>query len=819
MLKNYFKVAVRILWKNRVISSINIIGLSISVALCLLLFFYIRYERSFDGFHTKKDRLFRLEATQRYEIKEEEGTKRGWLKKLTGGEETNNSVVFPFVIAEELQAAFPEVKSITRMAGMSLNDEAWKTVVEANDKVFKETDILDVDANFFENFSFPLLKGNPATVLEDINSMVLSGSVALKYFGSRDPIGQRVVLDNDTTQQFIVTGIAADAPANSGIRYSMVYNIRSRPDYTDRISSRLNTWSHQYIIELATGVDAARFQHKLNSWMRQKYGQELRFDKPERVREYQWLLRPLQQCHYSSKGWGHYTNSRVLYLLTCLSLLILVLASVNYILLTIAGAIGRIKEVGMRKLMGAGRKRVVFQLWMETLLVVLLCMVSGLFFARLGLPLFNRLLDVQISFSMITFKEILIAGVSLAVLLSLLAGCYPAAAISATKAVTVVKSGHTYKINPRFSNPLIVFQFFICFVLVIAIIVISTQMRYISRRDLGFNKEQVLLIKNEAMGKDLSSIRNRLFNYARTQPQVVAMSGIGGDLKGSYNYNRFKLNGAQQWYSQIRVDYDYFKLLNIPLTMGRVFSADRISDTVKKARACVINESFYKLLGPGNVKLGEYNETIRATVIGVCKDYNFESLTKPIGPQQHVLTDSYENYFMFKVRGVELGKTIDGFRKEWSTLTHDYPFEFTFLDASLGEMYKTDMRWQQIISVAAFFAVSIACLGLLGFSLLSMLNRSKEIGIRKVLGATIKDISVLLTRKIVLLIFIGLIIAGPFSWLVMNEWLREFAYRVQISWWMYLFAGALVIVLALLTVSVQTLKTAVTNPVKSLRNE
>lgn len=805
------------LWKNKVVSTINIVGLSISVALCLLLFFYIRFEESFDGFHEKKDRLFRLEATQLYKSLNQQKPKEGLLKKLTAGDEANNSVTFPFVIAQELQAAFPEIKSITRMAGVETNDDAWKTVVKANDKAFKETGILDVDANFFENFSFALLKGHAATVLEGLNSIVLSKSTASKYFGSRDPIGQKVVIDNDTTQQFVVTGIVEDAPANSGIRYSMLYNIKSRPDYAERISSRFNTWSHEYILELTKGTAPAQFQQKLNSWMKQKYREEIQFDKPDKIKGYQWLLRPLQQCHYSPKGWGHYTNSRVLYLLTCLFLLILILASVNYILLTISGAMSRVREVGMRKIMGAGRPGLILQLWMETLLIVVLCIVTGLLLATLVLPVFNQLLNTHISFSLIPVKEIFIAGVILSIALSVLAGLYPAAAISATKATAVMKSGTTFKVKPRFSNPLVVVQFSICFILVIAIIVISAQMRYLSRMNLGFNKEQVLLVKNEAMGDQLKTIRGRIFNYARTQPQVVAMSGIGGDLKGAYNHNAFKLNGEQQWYSQIRVDYDYFKLLNIPLITGRAFSADIASDTIKKARACVINESFYKLLGPGNVRLGEYNETIRATIIGICKDYNFESLTKPIGPQQHVLADYYENSFMFKVRGEELSKTIEGFRKEWNSITNNYPFEFTFLDDSINEMYKADVRWQKIISVAGVFAVGIACMGLFGFSLLSALNRTKEVGIRKVLGATVMDISVLLTKKIVFLIVIGLLIAGPVSWVVMNEWLQEFAYRVHIGWWMYVLAGSAVIGLALLTVSLQTIKTAISNPVESLR--
>lgn len=815
MFKTYFKIAFRTLWKNKIVSSINIIGLSISIALSLLLFFYVRHEQSVDSFHSKKDHLFRLEATSLF-ARSDEPKERNFFQQLSGINTEKNQVVFPMVIAQDILSVFPEVKSITRMSGNS--EDGYDKIVKAGDKVFKESHILDADDNFFQNFSFPLLWGNAKTALQGNNSVVITNTMAQKLFGNKNAVGKTLIIDGDSSRLYTITGVAKDVPANSGIRFNMVRSVTAAPDYQDRIKNRFNTSSHEYILELQDGVNTSVFKVKLNNWMRGYYQDALLNADPEKVKNYQWILRPLDECHYEANSWGHYTNPKVLNLLFSLFLLILLLACVNYILLAVSNVVSRIKEMGLRKIIGAGRWNLIMQSWFETLLTTVICTVVALLLAYTSLPVFNGMVNTQISFDIIPSKEILLAGIGLSLIISIIAGFYPAFVVSGTKPVAVLKSGSTFKINPRFSNPLVILQFSICIILVVSIIVVGAQMRHISRKDLGFDKEQILLIKSEAMGDKRKMIRERLFNYANAQPYILGMSGIGGSLTGSYNYNGFKLHGEQKWYSQIRVDYDYFKLLNIPVIEGRDFSKNINSDTIKKARACVVNETFFKLLGP-DAKIGAYNDIIRSTIIGVSKDYNFETLTKEIGPQQHILTDFYENYFMFKVKGGEMNRTIEGFRKEWKNITNEYPFDFTFLDDSLMEMYTADLRWQKIINTAGVFAVFIACLGLFGFSLLSVANRAKEVGIRKVLGATIADISILLSRKMVGLIAVSLAIATPISWFLLNEWLQEFAYRINISWWMFLVAGLLVTTTAIITISFQTVKAALANPVRSLRAE
>ncbi|HLK26929.1 MAG TPA: FtsX-like permease family protein, partial [Puia sp.] len=309
---------------------------------------------------------------------------------------------------------------------------------------------------------------------------------------------------------------------------------------------------------------------------------------------------------------------------------------------------------------------------------------------------------------------------------------------------------------------------------------------------------------------------DRLQDFANTQPYITQFSGMNGGLNGSYNTNGFMLNGEQKWRKELTVDYNYFEMLGLKFVQGRPFSK-AFADTSKKIRPTIVNETLFKMLGK-NAKLGEYCEPINATIIGVVKDYHFETLSKKIEPEEHRLASGYEMYFMFKIKAGQTQQAIAKIEKEWKNIT-DYPFEYTFLDQTIAKMYDADMRWQKTIQASCFFAIFIACMGLFGLSAINAINRTKEVGIRKVLGASVKEIVVTLSSNFLIMVAISIAIATPFAWWLMNKWLEDFAYRIHISWWMFAIVGATALIIAFVAVSFQSIKAAMANPVKSLRSE
>jgi putative ABC transport system permease protein len=352
----------------------------------------------------------------------------------------------------------------------------------------------------------------------------------------------------------------------------------------------------------------------------------------------------------------------------------------------------------------------------------------------------------------------------------------------------------------------------------ISAFIITRQMRFINNKDLGFDKEQVLIVSNPVWNMDFTKhAREQLGNFARSQPYISYFSGMNGGLNGANNMNGFKLNGEQKWRKQLSVDYDYFEMLGIHFLQGRSFSRTFSTDSSRKKRPAVINESLLTLLGD-KAKVGEYCEPIDATIIGVVQDYNFETLSKKIEPEEHVLGLNYESSFMFKIKAGQIPTAISGIGKEWKSFTN-YPFEYTFLDDTINKMYESDKRWEKTIQFSCFFAIFIACMGLFGLSAINAINRTKEIGIRKVLGASVRNIAVTLSSGFMKMVIIAIIIATPLSYWIMSKWLDDFAYRIDLSWWMFVVVGAIAFIIALATTSFQTIKAAVVNPVESLRAE
>jgi putative ABC transport system permease protein len=558
----------------------------------------------------------------------------------------------------------------------------------------------------------------------------------------------------------------------------------------------------------------------LDAWSQSYFAEELAQFKNVNPKNFHLNLRPLAECHYNVSGrWGHFTNAKNLYQLGCLVIVILLIASLNYVLLAVSNAASRSQEIGVRKVLGANRRAIVFQYWVETQIVVGLALLCGLLLAWPAVPLFDRLMDTQMQTGLLGWKEIVLSVLAIGLLMGVIAGYYPALLISRMKPTSIIKSFRTFRVNPKFSRFLVVLQYTGCVVLMMAAFVVNRQMHYVSNKDLGFDKEQVLMVKNPTWDFDFSQrLHARLENLALTLPSVSGFSAMNGGLIGAYNRNGFTLHGEQQWLNQMTVDYQYFEMLGLPFVQGRPFSKAYAEDSSRSVRPCVVNESLFRLLGP-EARIGVYNEAIRGKIIGVVRDYHYASLSQKIEPEMHVLGKQYFQYFLFKVRPGTMQGTIEKIRQGWKEIGQNYPFEYDFLDQTISHMYEPEIRWQQIVLASCYFALFIACLGLFGLSSINAVNRTKEIGIRKVLGASVRDVVSSLSSNFVVLVVLSIVIAIPLAWWMMNNWLEDFAYRIIIEWWMFALVGLSALLIAFLAVSLQAVKAALANPVDSLRTE
>jgi putative ABC transport system permease protein len=806
MFTNYLKIAWRNLVRHPMLSSINLVGLSVSVAFSVLLFFHIRYEQSFDRFHAKKDQLYRLEMSDFGN--DDPGSQRRQLE-------------FPLIVGRDMKSRFPEVKDVIVFKDQSIH--MGGQLVRADNQVYKEKGVYYADSSFFAGLSFPLLKGDRRTVLDLPGNVVLSASTARKYFGGLDAVGRTIQLVTDSNRLFRVAGIVQDAPDNSSIQYTMIFPLTADPRYMANLSERFNQMEYLTVVELSPGVNKAAFEEKLNGWMRSYFlpdiaqGYQL---KPAAVKSFRWFVRPLAEGHFNlSFPWGHFTDVQSIYQLACIVVIILLLASLNYILITVSNAAARSQEVGVRKVMGAGRGSVIFQFWVETQLIVLFAVGVGIVLALAGVPFLKTVIGSRVGYADISWREVLVAALALALGLGLLAGYYPAMLISRLKPVSVIKSHSAFRIRPRFSRILVVVQFACCVVLMMSALVIDRQMDYINHKDLGFDKDQVLMVHDPGFDPAVArQVKNRLDLYARTQPSILSFSGMIGGLSGEANTNGFSLDGKLQSMKVLTVDYNYFDLLGLKVIKGRVFSPAYPTDTMRKTRTIVVNESLWKLLG-SHAKLGVFDDSLYGTIIGVVKDYHIESLSLPVQPMEHRLSTSHASDFLFKVRAGEIQPTIAAIQKEWREITSNYPFEYTFLDESIAQMYAADMRWRKAVEISCAFAILIACLGLFGLSAITAANRTKEIGIRKVLGATLADLAATLSLGFLGMIGIAFAIAAPVAGWLMNRWLQGYAARIGIGWWMYALVGLAALMVAAATIGMQVWKAVRRNPVEALRTE
>jgi len=833
MNKINLKLAFRNIVRNKLYTAINIIGLSVASAFCILVYLYVKNERSFDNFHHDQAQLYRLEETDFWGSLGRDKPKKSFFSFLMKDAEQENMIATPPILAVDLKRNFPEIQDAVRLSGMG------NEVVRIGDQNFseKEDNLTYADSDFFSVFNFPLKIGNPATALAERGKIVISERLAKKYFGNANPIGKVITFPNDNNLLYTVGAVCKNFPANSSFQYDMVIPIKSDPNYEDGLKNGVNSFSEPLILKLRKGTNAAAFEQKLDVFAKTYFKpliESFRKEGPkDKVADMHIYLRPFAEAHYNqSQGWGHYTDIKNIYQLVSLSVIIMLIACLNYILLTLTNAISRSQDVGVRKTIGAGRRQIVLQYYTETQLLAFIGVIVGFIIAATCLPFFSSLTGSTLALSNFSLADITLMLFVLSIILGLLAGIYPALAMSGLKPLNIMRGFSAYRISPVLSKSLVVLQFTICVILVISAMVINKQMHYINQTSMGFNKDEVVVVENpyEWDRKKVNALKETLYNYAATEPAIADITSTSFSF-GGYNNNGYSINGKTVFLQALNVDFNYFSFNKIPIVMGRAFSKDIVSDsarivltaaqTGKGTRArhnIVINETLYNLLG--KPQLNVMNDKMGGVIIGVCKDYHTEDLTKKIVPVYHTVNGNAIGYYWIKIRaGESIPAAMARIHDNWNKLTGNLPFNYTFMDEDVAKSYDAYLRWMTTITTSCILAIIIACLGLFGLSGLTTINRTKEIGIRKVLGASISNLFLLLNRGTLYLAAGSFIIAAPIAFYLVNQWLDNFAYRITPDWELFAGAGLIAMATAVIAVSYHTISAAVANPVKSLRSE
>ncbi|MBI2731621.1 MAG: ABC transporter permease [Sphingobacteriales bacterium] len=792
MIKNYFKIAVRNLLRHKAFSFINITGLSFGLTCCLLLSMYLVHELSFDKFHSKANRVVRV--IMDYKIGD------------AGNKENFTSTkVFP-----EFKRRFPEVESGVRMTGS-------ERLVKYNDKIFIEKNFLFADSTFFHVFDFKLLSGTKDDVLKAPKMVVVSKSVAKKYFDDANPVGKTLLLGSKQ-DPYLVTGVIEDCPANSQIQYSMVASISSfGPLQEERYSDANYT---TYLL-MNSSASLKPLQQKINALMKENNAND--------EFKVNFELEPFSQIHLHSPYDAFVPNRNMayIYIISGVALLILIIACFTYINLSTARSTERAKEVGIRKVSGAYRLQLFWQFISESAVLATLAVLLSFGLMYLLLPSFNQLAGTVLKYQSI-FNPVMLAVVFVFInVIALLAGSYPAMLLSGFPPIKVLKgSFKNTGSGTLLRKGLIVFQFAISAFLIIATFIIKEQLQLIQNKKLGYSRDNVLIL-------DMDTKLNEKSDLVKTEllalPNIKTVSKAYESpvkINGGYNMSGTDLSKSIAVTAN-PVDEDYVDATGLELIAGNKMTKQDVLDASKDDYTkCyyhfILNESAANALGwKPEEAIGKkmfLDESRPGEVRGVIKDFHFASLHSPIQPLV-LFPQRWANILLVKTDGNNIAATITAVEKKWKSLAPHRPFSYRFMDDDYQKLYEAEMRTGKIFNVFAALAIVLACLGLFGLSAYAARQRIKEIGVRKVLGASVPQITVLLSSGFVKLVALAFIIATPVAWFSMHKWLQQFSYRADINWWIFIAAGVLSVLIAVVTVSFQFIKAAVRNPVKSLKTE
>jgi putative ABC transport system permease protein len=813
MLKTHLKLALRSLSKRKGYSLLNILGLAIGITCCLLIFQYVAFEKSYDSFHKNAGQVVRLRLD-------------AWQK---GKLAWQSATVYP-AIAPAMKQDFPEVESYCRLI-----DANFLLSNEANHSKIKETKGYYADPAALDILGIQVTKGNPAKALDGPGKIMLSESTARKYFGNEDPIGKRLTVKDGDRSSLEVTGVFRDYPGNSHlvlhhlISYATLDQQISQGGDSTRPAETSWGWYDFYAyVQLKPGVSWQQLQTKLTAFCDRHMNNDERAKKNNN-KDYVFLI-PLTDIHlYSNFNQEAEVNGngKAVGFLFLIAFLIIVIAWINYTNLATARSLERAKEVGVRKVLGAARRDLVLQFLAESFLLNFLSFLLALVAAFLLTPSFNALVGSADTASFTLPLDYSLAFLGLFLAGTLLSGLYPAMVLSGYHPITVLKG--LFKNSSSgliLRKGLIIGQFAVSVILIAGTILVYQQVQYMRQQQLGANINQTLVIEGpgsmqDSLYKDiLQPFKADLLQQSAIKNVTASSNVMGQEITWTQSVRRVGDDSRTPvTLFHLAVDYDFLPSYDMKLAAGRNFSKTFRTDN----KAVLINEQAIDLLGFKNAadaingKLRRGHDTL--TIVGVIANYHQQGLQKSISPMIILLRPEIRGYYSAKIATTQVQETIAAAEKSWNRYFPDDPFSYFFLDQSFNEQYKADTRFGQVFGIFATLAILIACFGLLGLSAYNVLQRTKEIGIRKVLGASVQSLIVLLSKEFMFLICISLFIAIPLTWWVMNNWLQDFAYRISIQWWVFVAAGALAILIALTTVGYQALKAALSNPVKSLRTE
>jgi putative ABC transport system permease protein len=787
MVRNYFKTALRNLGRNKTFALINVIGLVLGLAVFIIIMLWVQYEMNYNGFHKDKDRIAAIMSNQKFE---------------NGEVQTFPAV--PALLAPAIQKDLPAVEYA---ANASWGDERQFTV---GDKNFVENGLY-VSPEFLKIFNFPLLNENTKDVLTQPNTILITEKLAQKYFGNENPVGKIITIEQN--KAYRVEGVLRDIPEHATLRFDYLMPVNDYLNGSEGGNANWEISNMRAYVKLKPGVDKDQFEKSFTNILA-KYT-----NKQPQTTNFLWALEDWY-LRYDFKDGKYAGGGRIAYvkLFIAIAFFILLLACINFMNLSTARATQRAKEVGVRKVIGAGRSSLVKQFMSESVLLSLLSGIIAIAVVLLTLPVFNSFFGKNISIDFTNLGNLTVF-LSIILITGLLAGSYPAFVLSSFKPIKVLKNVFVspYQGSVFIRKGLVVAQFVVSVALIVGTIIISQQVNYIQNRDLGFNKEHLIWFPNHVPAEKNETFMRELNKV----PGVISTSQASitftmSNSRGTQVSWPGKKEGQDVFFSFVASSSDLVKTMGLTITEGNTFTGNYSADTSK----VLVNEEAVKRMGLKN-PVGQTLDLYygKATIAGVVKDFHFESLHNPIAPAIIMCRPDWTWLMYVRTDGKNMQQTLARVEEVYKTMAPGFVFEYNFQDKEYERLYKSESQIGILVNWFTFFAVLISCLGLFGLTAYTVERKAKEIGIRKVLGASVMDIVTMLSREFVVLVLLSVLIAAIPAYYFMNSWLQNYAYRIELHWWVFIFAGVFALLIALVTVSLQAIKAAVTNPIKSLRTE
>ncbi|MGZ8539815.1 MAG: ABC transporter permease [Chitinophagaceae bacterium] len=812
MIKHYFKIALRNLGRQKILSFINIAGLSIGLACFALFLLYAVNEFNFDRFHKNADNIYRVYR---------------WTEAM-GGQEASGDVYMPSPLGPALKADLPDVTDFVRLR------DSWGESFIKVDGNTRSMHVSFADPSFFSVFTFPLVYGSPQSALKNMQDIVLTKQKATELFGTENVVGRTIEIRmEDEFVPFTVSAVAENIPANSSIQFDAMGNF----NFMETIGSSkrgVNNWyrsSYITYVQLNEGSGLVTDAKKLAAFRLKYYpDEEAKLKKDGHTWKgseppVRFGLQPIRSAHTDTKisgGAVENVSPKTIWILLSIAAGVLLIACINFTTLAIGRSARRAKEVGVRKVIGGERGQLMLQFLSEAIILSILSAVLGLLLARFLLPYFNTLSGRELQFSFSSFPELgwMLAGLTL--LVGLLAGSYPALILSGFSPIDVLKSKIKVNGSNLFTKSLVTVQFALSIGLIICTMIILQQTRYMSSKNPGFNRDNIVVVESDyRKAKEIYPLFRQAM-LARTDIASIAGAELSIGADAGWSRSGFEYKGTHKDVYEYYIDHDYINVMGMQIIAGRNFDPAINADTVT---SIIINESMVRDFGwtvenaVGQQLVG-YMENKTPVVVGVVRNFHYRPFKEEVLPQMFHQFADYAPVRMFvRIKPGNPAPALAAMQKTWKGIVPELPFKYGFLDESIDKFYKAERRWSGIIGWAGGISVFLACLGLFGLAALAAINRTKEIGIRKVLGASLPGIIKLLSKDFLKLVVIALIIAAPLAWYFMDKWLQDFAYRISIGWWVFIIAGALAVIVAFITIGFQAVRAGIANPVKSLRTE